>query len=151
MSFSHKKEGNPFFVTTQIDLKGIMLSETSQVEKDKYSVFSLICGIKTKQNKSWIQREIENRMVVTRDAGVWGMEDAGQRVQILGIRLINSGDLMYSTVITVRNTIYLIVTNTHTHETTMGTKEKTWNTKDHPDYVSLKLTKKLTNYSIGWF
>ena len=33
------------FVATWMDLKGIMLSEISQIEKDKYSVVSLICGI----------------------------------------------------------------------------------------------------------
>jgi len=33
------------FVATWMDLKGIMLREISQIEKDKYSVISLICGI----------------------------------------------------------------------------------------------------------
>ena len=33
------------FATTWIDLGGIMLSEISQTEKDKYSVLPLICGI----------------------------------------------------------------------------------------------------------
>ena len=28
-----------------MDLKGIMLSEVSQTEKDKYCMFSLICGV----------------------------------------------------------------------------------------------------------
>ena len=32
------------FVTTWIDLEGIMLSEISQKEKDKYCMFSLIYG-----------------------------------------------------------------------------------------------------------
>ena len=32
--------------TTWINLEGIMLSEISQTEKDKYCLFSLICGIK---------------------------------------------------------------------------------------------------------
>ena len=31
--------------TTWIDLEGIMLSEVSQTEKDKYCMLSLICGI----------------------------------------------------------------------------------------------------------
>ena len=34
------------FVTTWIDLEGIMLREISQTEKDKYCVVSLISGIK---------------------------------------------------------------------------------------------------------
>ncbi|KAF0884336.1 LORF2 protein, partial [Crocuta crocuta] len=33
------------FVATWIELKGVMLSEISQSEKDRYHVFSLICGI----------------------------------------------------------------------------------------------------------
>ena len=33
------------FVTTQMDLKGIMLSEISPTERDKYHMISLICGI----------------------------------------------------------------------------------------------------------
>ena len=31
--------------TTWIDLEGIMLSEISQTEEDKYSMITLICGI----------------------------------------------------------------------------------------------------------
>ena len=31
--------------TTWMNLEGIMLSEVSQTEKDKYHVISLICGI----------------------------------------------------------------------------------------------------------
>ena len=33
------------FVTTWMDLEGIMLSEISQTEKDKYCVFTYICGM----------------------------------------------------------------------------------------------------------
>ena len=39
-----KKELLPF-VTTWMDLEGIMLSEISQTEKDKYYMISLTCGI----------------------------------------------------------------------------------------------------------
>ena len=43
-----KKEILPF-ATTWIDLEGILLSEISQTEKDKYHIISLICKInKTK-------------------------------------------------------------------------------------------------------
>ena len=31
--------------TTWTDLEGVMLSERSQIEKDKYCMISLICGI----------------------------------------------------------------------------------------------------------
>ena len=33
------------FATTSMDLKDIMLSEISQMEKDKYCMFPLTCGI----------------------------------------------------------------------------------------------------------
>ena len=33
------------FATTWMDLEGIMFSEISQIEKDKYCTISLICGI----------------------------------------------------------------------------------------------------------
>ena len=33
------------FAATWIELEGIMLSEISQTEKDKYCMISLICGI----------------------------------------------------------------------------------------------------------
>ena len=33
------------FVAPCTDLKGIMLSEISQTEKDKYCMLSLICGL----------------------------------------------------------------------------------------------------------
>ena len=36
------------FVTTWMDLECSMLSEISQMEKDKYHMISLICGIKKK-------------------------------------------------------------------------------------------------------
>ena len=33
------------FATTWMELEGIMLSEISQVQKDKYQMTSLICGV----------------------------------------------------------------------------------------------------------
>ena len=64
------------FATAWMDLESIMLSEISQLEKDKYCVISLICGmffkiiineqIKQSKNK---HIDIENRLVVTR--GEW--------------------------------------------------------------------------------
>ena len=39
-----KKQSLPF-ATTWMELEGIMLSETSQEEKDKYQMISLICGV----------------------------------------------------------------------------------------------------------
>ena len=39
-----KKQILPF-AKTWMELEGIMLSEISQTEKDKYQVISLICGV----------------------------------------------------------------------------------------------------------
>ena len=41
-SATKKNEILPF-ATTRVDLEGIMLSEMSQTEKDKYCMFSFIC------------------------------------------------------------------------------------------------------------
>ena len=40
-----KKNEILLFATTWVDLDGIMISETSQTEKDKYCMISFICGI----------------------------------------------------------------------------------------------------------
>ena len=40
-----KKDAIFPFVTTRMDLEAIMLNEISQIEKDKYHMISLICGI----------------------------------------------------------------------------------------------------------
>ena len=40
-----KKKEILLFVTTWMDLEGIMLSEVSQTEKDKYHIVSCMCGI----------------------------------------------------------------------------------------------------------
>ena len=45
-----KKESLPFAITW-VDLKGIMLSEISQTEKDKYCMTSPICGSYKKKKK----------------------------------------------------------------------------------------------------
>lgn len=43
-SATRKKEILPF-VTTWMSLEDVMLSETSQTQRDKYSMISLTCGI----------------------------------------------------------------------------------------------------------
>ena len=43
---SHKKKNEILsFVTTGMGLESIMLNKISQIEKDKYCIFSLICEI----------------------------------------------------------------------------------------------------------
>ena len=43
--FSHKKKTNPTICNNIDGVEGIMLSEISQVEKDKYQMISLVCGV----------------------------------------------------------------------------------------------------------
>ena len=45
ISLGHEKNEILPFSTEWVDLEGIMLSEISQSEKDKYYMISLICGI----------------------------------------------------------------------------------------------------------
>ena len=71
------------FATTWMDLEGIMLSEISQLGKDKYHVMSIICGIletkqaKEKRNKQTNKQirllNTENKLMVTRGevSGGW--------------------------------------------------------------------------------
>ena len=42
---SHKKNEIMTFADKSVDLEIIILSETSQKEKDKYHMISLICGL----------------------------------------------------------------------------------------------------------
>ena len=45
-NYSSIKKNNILpFAATWMDLEGIMLSEKSQTEKEKYHMISLICGI----------------------------------------------------------------------------------------------------------
>ena len=75
---SHLKKSEILpFGTTWMDREGITLSEISHMEKDKYHMISLICGIlkQTKQNK-WANKskhiDTEN-IVVTKEQGKgWG-------------------------------------------------------------------------------
>ena len=50
------KSGILPFVITWIDLIGIMLTEVSQIQKDKYSMISRICGILKIQQTSECNR-----------------------------------------------------------------------------------------------
>ena len=48
------------FVTTCLDLDGIILSKISQTGRDKYHLISLICGIQ-KQNKQNRNQRIDTK------------------------------------------------------------------------------------------
>ena len=55
---------------TWMDLESIMLSEIRQIEKDKYIIISVICGILQKQNK--VKQKLiasEIRVVVITEEG----------------------------------------------------------------------------------
>ena len=57
-----KKETLPF-AKTWVDPEGIMLSEISQTEKDKYYIISLTCGIQnmTQRNLSTKQKQSQTQ------------------------------------------------------------------------------------------
>ena len=61
-----------------MDLEGIIVSEVSQTEKEKYTIISLICG-KTKQTKQSENRciDTENKQLVARGGRVGGRDRLG--------------------------------------------------------------------------
>ena len=67
-----KKEILPF-VTTWMNMEGIMLSKISQAEKDKYCMVWFMCEIQNKQTNI----ETENKMVAARG---WGVREDGERL-----------------------------------------------------------------------
>lgn len=81
-----------------MDLESITLNEISQTEKDEYCVISLICGIKqTNKNQP-------HRLVVARECEEGEMSEGRQKVQTFSYK-INPGDVMYSMVVTVNNSV----------------------------------------------
>ena len=67
-------------VTAWIELESIMLSEISQVVRDKYHMISPLPGIQSTEEKSKqnITRDIEVKNNLTLARGVWG-GDGGER------------------------------------------------------------------------
>ena len=63
------------FVTTWMDLAGIMLNEISQTKKDKYCIISFMCGIRQTNRV-----DTEDRLVVSRGTGL-GWTKRVERVQ----------------------------------------------------------------------
>ena len=72
-----KKEGNPPFATTWMNLEDIMLSEISQTEKDKYCIISPICGMKKKKSNS-AKKRVEQQNSGFQGLG-WGWEEEVDR------------------------------------------------------------------------
>ena len=83
-----------------------MLSEISQTEKDKYCMVSHLCGnlLRKKKEEEANFIEIENRMVgreKRREEEFEGLK----KYKLSVIRRISSGDLMYSMVTIVNDTV----------------------------------------------
>ena len=78
-----KKNEILLFAATRMDLEGIMLSEISQTEKDKYCLISFICGIwKIKQISEYNKRrsrltDTENKLVVASGVGAYRGGEVG--------------------------------------------------------------------------
>ena len=91
-----------------MDLEGIMLSEVSQTEKDKYCMLPLTCGIlKNKNNKKKTKyTETENRLVVAwgRSRGVGKMGKSGQKVPTSNCKMYYPGNILYNMVTIVNST-----------------------------------------------
>ena len=83
-----KKDEIVPFVMTWMNLGGIMQSERSQMEKDKYHIISLVCEFENNKflNKINENRLIDskNRLVVTRREGDMGVGQMGERDQPYG-------------------------------------------------------------------
>ena len=68
--------------------KGILLSEMSEREKNKYSIILIIYGIWGEKKKQQTNKskfiDIENELVVTREDGGWGVDKTDERHQLHG-------------------------------------------------------------------
>lgn len=80
-----------------------MCSEMSQIEKDKYYVLPLICGILKKS-----QTQKQSRTVVARDGCGGNGERLVKGYRPSPIKRINSEDIMYSTLATADNMVSYI-------------------------------------------
>ena len=76
-----KKNESLLFVTTQMDLEGIMVSAITQ-RKTKRQVlynFSHMWNLRNKTNEQ--TKKIENRLVIARGKVGWGMDEIDKRGQ----------------------------------------------------------------------
>ena len=92
-----------------MDLEDFMLSETSQAEKDKYYIISLIFGMQKKPKKQKPELiDGENTLMVARvGEGRWRMGKIGKVSQKYKLPVINklTRKVMYSVVTIVDNTL----------------------------------------------
>ena len=80
---SMKKKEILSFVTTWMDFEGIILSETSQTEKDTYRMDSLVNGIKNKQtNKQTSQAHRYREWICGCHRWVDEMGEGGQKYKL---------------------------------------------------------------------
>lgn len=93
-----KKTGILSFVTTWVNLKGIMLREVGQTEKDKYCI-TFMWNIKKESLNS------ESRRVVARGWGVGKWERLVRGYKLVIIRGRSSEDLMYRPVTVLHNAV----------------------------------------------
>ena len=95
-----------------MDLEDFMLSETSQTEKDKYYIISLISGMQKKpQNQKPELIDGENTLMVARvGVGWWRVGKMGKVSQKYELPVINKlmSKVMYSIVTIVNNTLLYI-------------------------------------------
>ena len=68
------------FVTTWMDLKGIVLSEISQTEKDRYCMSFPIWEISNEQTNTLIEKRDQNCGYQKKHLGGGGLEEGGQKV-----------------------------------------------------------------------
>ena len=87
-----------------MDLEGIMLSEISQIEKDKYHMISLIHRMLNTHTHTNKLNDTENRLAnwwLTEAEG-YGISEDGQREEL---PVIIPRDIRYSVVTIVNNTV----------------------------------------------
>ena len=82
-----------------------MLSEISQIEKDKYCMESLICGVFKKEKKKGGTQKQRVKRWLSRSLGVEEIEEVGKRYKLSAIRGMKSEALTYSLETLVDNTV----------------------------------------------
>ena len=94
--FRHNKETNPTIFNNMDGAGGHILSEISQVEKDKCQMISLICGVYNneanlkEQNGSRL-RDSKKGLVVTKEEGCGRVDGEGGRRGLRGIMFSTHG------------------------------------------------------------